>query len=117
MTPDVFTDLLHLSTPAFAIAFTDAPPPGVSHVASSGPASCDYWRQAAEGKTFYTRADEQQQLMGLIHTMVGLSYLRMEDVYAIPGAHLGTIVDSLRTIVKANDALEAFHRQRAAAAF
>jgi uncharacterized protein (DUF169 family) len=103
MNRDVLTDLLHLSSPAIAIAFTDTPPVGVSRVDRSGPASCDYWRQAADGATFYTVADdhkacpigahthhvvtspeEQQQLMGLIQNMVGLSYIKMEEVPSIP---------------------------------
>jgi len=103
MRQDSLTDLLHLSAPPIAIAFTDTPPAGVARVARSGPASCDYWRQAAGGETFYTVADdhkacpigahthhvvtsaeEQQQLMGLIQDMVGLSYIRMEEVPAIP---------------------------------
>lgn len=228
MTQDTLTDLLALSSPAVAIAFTDAPPAGVERVGRSGPASCDYWRKAADGQTFYTvaddhkacpigahthhvetTADEQQQLMGLIQNMVGLSYIKMEEVpaiprratplavavysplasapvspdvvlvrgnarqlmliteaaqlagiagvgpamgrptcavlpaainsrtvsasfgcvgnrvytgatendayVAVPGAHLGAIVDSLRTIINANAELEQFHRQRAAA--
>ncbi len=226
MTRDVLTDLLSLSSPPIAIAFTDTPPPGVARVARSGPASCDYWRKAADGETFYTvaddhkacpigahthhvvtSADEQQQLMGLIKDMVGLSYIKMEEVpliprratplavavyaplssapvspdvvlvrgnarqlmliteaaqlagvagvgpamgrptcavlpaainsqtvaasfgcvgnrvytgaseneayVAIPGSHLATIVESLRTIIHANRALEQFHRGRA----
>lgn len=103
MTQDVLTDLLHLSSPPIAIAFVDTPPAGVTRVASAGPASCDYWRRAAEGETFYTVADdhkacpigaythhvetspeEQQELMGLIQNMVGLSYIRMEEVESIP---------------------------------
>jgi len=229
MTQDVLTDLLALSSPAIAIAFTDTPPAGVERVAHSGPASCDYWRRAAVGETFYTipddhkacpigahthhvvtSAEEQQQLMGLIQNMVGLSYIKMEEVpaiprrssplavavysplasapvspdvvlvlgnarqlmliteaaqlagvagvgpamgrptcavlpaainsrtvsasfgcvgnrvytgateneayVAIPGAHLDAIVDSLRTIIHANSALEQFHRERASAA-
>ena len=35
-----------------------------------------------------------------------------EAYIAIPGAHLGALVDSLRTILNANDALEVFHRGR-----
>ena len=49
MTQDVLTDLLHLSSPVIAIAFTDTPPAGVTRVASAGPASCDYWKQAGGG--------------------------------------------------------------------
>jgi uncharacterized protein (DUF169 family) len=42
---------------------------------------------------------------------------RDDEAYvAIPGAHLSAMVESLRTIVSANDALEQFHRERAAAA-
>jgi uncharacterized protein (DUF169 family) len=37
-----------------------------------------------------------------------------ESYVAIPGVHLDLIVESLRTILKANDALEQFHRERAA---
>ena len=36
-----------------------------------------------------------------------------EAYVAIPGEHLGVMVDSLRTILNANDALEQFHRERA----
>src|SRR4051812_7829359 len=39
-----------------------------------------------------------------------------EAYVAIPGAHLGAIVESLRTVIQANHALEQFHRERAAAA-
>jgi uncharacterized protein (DUF169 family) len=227
MAQDVLTDLLALTSPVVSIAFTDTPPAGVKRVASSGPASCDYWRQAACGETFYTVADdhktcpigahthhvatsteEQAELMGLVQNMVGLSYIRMEEVpsiprrttplavavysplasapvkpdvvlvrgnarqlmliteaaqvagiagvgpamgrptcavlpaainsqtvsvsfgcvgnrvytgateneayVAIPGPHLGAIVDSLRIIIHANSVLEQFHRERAA---
>src|SRR4051812_30290789 len=103
MTQDVLTDLLALSSPVISIAFTDTPPAGVRRVTSSGPASCDYWRQAAGGNTFYTvpddhkgcpigahthhvatSAEEQAQLMGLVQNMVGLSYISMEEVPSIP---------------------------------
>ncbi len=92
-------ELLRLRTPPIAIAFVDSPPPGVARVDSSEPASCGYWRRAAAGEVFFTLADdhkgcpvgahthhvevtssEQGELMGLVETMVGLSYLKMEDV-------------------------------------
>lgn len=103
MTRDELTDLLNLSSPPVAIAFVENPPQGLERIARSGPASCDYWRQAADGRTFYTLADdhkscpigahthhvvtsaeEQQELMGLIQNMVGLSYIKLEEVPAIP---------------------------------
>src|SRR5229473_3701845 len=74
---------------------------GVPHVAAVEPAG--YWRRAAAGEVFYTVADdhkrcpvgahthnvtlspeEKQELMGLVQTMVGLSYLKMEGVPRIP---------------------------------
>lgn len=95
--------LLRLAVPPVAIAFVDAPPPGVPHVSSVEPASCGYWRRAGAGEVFFTVADdhkrcpigahthnvplspaEQQELMGLVQTMVNLSYLKMEEVPLIP---------------------------------
>jgi uncharacterized protein (DUF169 family) len=97
------TDLLHLTSAPVAIAFVDAAPPGVPHVSAAEPAGCGYWRRAAAGEVFFTLADdhkrcpvgahthnvplspaEQQELMGLVQTMVGLSYLKMEEVPLIP---------------------------------
>jgi uncharacterized protein (DUF169 family) len=99
---DIFQETLRLSLPAVGIAFRDTPPPGVAH-AETGPASCAYWKRAASGETFWTDAADhqncpigahthgvplseakQQELMGLVGTMVQLGYLRMEEVPAIP---------------------------------
>ena len=103
MSPTSLTELLHLTSPPVAITFVDAAPSGVPHVSPVEAASCGYWRRAAEGEVFYTVADdhkrcpvgahthnvtlspaEQQELMGLVQTMVGLSYLRLEEVPQIP---------------------------------
>jgi uncharacterized protein (DUF169 family) len=97
------TDLLQLTSSPVAITFTDSPPPGVAPVSSTEPAGCGYWRRAAAGEVFFTVADdhkrcpvgahthnvplsatEQQELMALVQTMVDLSYLKMEEVSAIP---------------------------------
>jgi hypothetical protein len=67
------------------------------------PAGCGYWRRAAAGTCSSPRPTttspcplgahthnvtlspaEQQELMGLVQTMVGLSYLRIADVARIP---------------------------------
>ena len=99
---DIFQQTLALSLPAIGIAFRDAPPDGVAH-AAAGPASCAYWKRAAEGEVFWTDdADhqncpigahthgvqmseaKQQELMGLVGTMVQLGYIRMEEVPSIP---------------------------------
>jgi uncharacterized protein (DUF169 family) len=95
--------LLGLSSSAVAITFSDTPPQGVARVAATEPAGCGYWRRAAAGEVFYTSADdhkrcpvgahthnvplseaEQQELMGLVGTMVGLEYIRLEEVPSIP---------------------------------
>ena len=57
---DELTELLQLLSPAIAIAFTDTPPPGIKRIDKSGPAGCDYWRQAADGDIFYTAADDHK---------------------------------------------------------
>jgi len=95
--------LLNLSAPPVAISFVDRAPDGVPHVSTGEPAGCGYWRRAAAGEVFYTTPDdhkrcpvgahthnvplspaEQQELMGLVQTMVGLQYLKMEEVPQIP---------------------------------
>jgi uncharacterized protein (DUF169 family) len=95
--------LLRLSSTPVAISFVDSAPDGVPHVSATEPAGCGYWRRAAAGETFFTVADdhkrcpvgahthnvpmseaEQGELMGLVQTMVDLSYLKMEEVPNIP---------------------------------
>jgi uncharacterized protein (DUF169 family) len=97
------TELLRLASSPVAISFVDRAPAGVPHVSAVEPASCGYWRRAASGEVFFTVADdhkrcpvgahthnvtltpaEQRELMGLVQTMVGLSYMKMEDVSRIP---------------------------------
>lgn len=97
------SDLLRLSSTPVAISFVDSAPDGVPHVSATEPAGCGYWRRAANGETFFTVADdhkrcpvgahthnvpmsaaEQGELMGLVQTMVDLSYLKMEEVPNIP---------------------------------
>ena len=103
MSASSLTHLLRLTAPPVAIAFVDAPPPGVPRVSTPEPAGCGYWRRAAAGEVVFTLADdhkkcpvgahthnvplspaEQQELMGLVQTMVNLSYLKMEEVPQIP---------------------------------
>jgi uncharacterized protein (DUF169 family) len=96
------TGLLGLTVPPVAIAFVDTVPAGVAPAAAE-PAGCGYWRRAAAGEVFYTVADdhkgcpvgahthnvslspsENDGLMALVQTMVGLKYLTMADVAQIP---------------------------------
>src|SRR5262245_1968222 len=96
-------ELLGLGAPPVAVAFLQTAPAGVPHVAAAGPSSCTYWKRAAEGQTFWTEASDHyncpvgaythgvdlppaqlQELQGVVGTMVGLGYLRAEEVPHIP---------------------------------
>ena len=103
MSHTLLAQLLNLSSRPVAITFVDKPPVGVARVSTSEPAGCGYWRRAAAGEMFYTVADdhtncpvgahthnvtlspaESKELTSLIETMIGLKYLRMEEVTQIP---------------------------------
>jgi uncharacterized protein (DUF169 family) len=96
-------ELLELRVQPVAVAFRSAPPPGVKKVAAQAPAGCGYWKLAAQGETFFTEASDHyncpvgahthgidlppekaKELEGLVGTMVGLRYIKMEEVAAIP---------------------------------
>ena len=96
-------ELLSLRSAPVAVTFAATPPPGVARVSKSGPAGCAYWKQAAEGAVFYTEAadhfncpvgshthgvplppERAKELEGVVGTMVGLQYIRMEEVGALP---------------------------------
>lgn len=93
---------LGTSLPAVGIAFVSESPAGVPH-APAGPASCSYWKRAADGEVFWTGAADhlgcpigahthgvpmtdakKAELMGLVGDMVQLGYIKMEEVPAIP---------------------------------
>lgn len=93
---------LRLEIPPLGIAFPDRPPEGVPH-AQALPASCSYWRRAAEGHVFWTDAADHQgcpigahthaapleecrkaELVGLVGNLVQLGYLKEQEVAALP---------------------------------
>ena len=97
------TELLGLHTPPVAVTFAAAAPAGIARVSRPGPAGCAYWKQAAEGAVFYTEAadhfncpvgaythgvglppERAKELEGVVGTMVGLQYIRTEEVAALP---------------------------------
>jgi uncharacterized protein (DUF169 family) len=97
------TELLGLTTAPVAVSFTASAPAGVPRVAKAGPAGCAYWKQAAEGAVFYTEAadhyncpvgsythgvtlppERAKELEDVVGSMVGLQYIRMEEVAALP---------------------------------
>lgn len=98
--PDALLALL--GSPPVGVAFVAAPPAGVPRIERPAAAGCTYWR-LAQKRTFYTEAadhfgcavgaythgaplpaKEQEELAGLVATMVGLSYLAQEEVAQLP---------------------------------
>jgi len=96
-------ELLGLKLPAVAIAFRDTAPAGIPRVSAPTPAGCGYWKLAAEGQVFYTKASDHYtcpvgahthgvdlppqvatELNGLVQTMVGMQYLTMAEIPMIP---------------------------------
>ncbi|HKO04200.1 MAG TPA: DUF169 domain-containing protein [Candidatus Acidoferrales bacterium] len=95
--------LLGLESRPVAVAFSDAPPAGLARVDAPAASGCTYWKLAAEGRAFYTEAEDhygcpvgahthnvslppekQKELEGLVGTMVQLQYIRMEEIPQIP---------------------------------
>jgi uncharacterized protein (DUF169 family) len=95
--------LLGGSAEPVSVTFCDTPPVGTPRVGQAAPAGCAYWKLAAQGQTFYTAAadhlncpigaythgaeltpEANAQLNGLIEQMVGIQYLKMEEVSGIP---------------------------------
>jgi uncharacterized protein (DUF169 family) len=98
--------LLGLTWPPVAVAFQPHAPAGIQRIGAAGPSGCTYWKLAAEGKTFYTEAADHyncpigsfthgidlppaqaQELEGLVGTMIGLEYIRQEEIPTIPQRH------------------------------
>lgn len=94
---------LNLIHSPVAVSFLAQPPAGFARVHRSDAASCGYWKMASEGQAFYTTGDDhqncpvgafthgvalppakQQELEGLIGTMVQLHYLKADEVPQIP---------------------------------
>jgi len=94
---------LDLKWPPISITFTKERPSDIERIGEAAASGCTYWRLAAEGKVFYTEAADHygcpigsythavelpsaqsKELEGMIETMVGLSYLKMEEVPTIP---------------------------------
>ena len=94
---------LKLSLSPIAIAFCDGVPAGVSTYDGSVPAGCVFWQEAAT-RTFVTStkdhelcsigvhthhlsqpsASQQGELQEALQAMIGLDYVRAEEVAAIP---------------------------------
>lgn len=96
-------ELLGLRWPPISITLRPTAPTEIPRVGVSALSGCTYWKLAAEGQVFYTEASDHygcpigaythgvslpaaqsKELEEMIGTMVGLSYLRMEEVPSIP---------------------------------
>ena len=95
-------DGLGLPRRPIAVAFRDAPPPGVKPFTGSEPSGCSFWRLAMEGRAFYTVPSDHYncpvgsythnlplpperagELPTVLEIMTGLGYLKMEEVPGI----------------------------------
>jgi len=104
---DALQQLLGSIAEPVAVTFQDTVPNGFERVAKAAPAGCSYWKLAADGAAFYTTSDDHLncpigaythgaelsgevhgQLNGMIERMVGIQYLRMEEVPDIPRRNL-----------------------------
>jgi uncharacterized protein (DUF169 family) len=96
-------DEIGMSSQPVAMAFLDAPPPGLEPLGVTQPASCSYWKEASRGRAFYTvaadhancpvgafthgvalSAEQSRELESLVGTMIELKYLKSEEVPQIP---------------------------------
>ena len=96
-------DFLGLRWPPLALAFRPTPPAGVRRITTPAPASCAYWKLIAELGPFYTDAADHtrcpigayvhgvnlepetaKELGALVETMIGIEYLKPEEVQALP---------------------------------
>jgi uncharacterized protein (DUF169 family) len=96
-------ELLGLQWLPIAVAFQPSAPADIQRVGTAGPSGCSYWKLAVEGETFYTQATDHyncpigsfthgidlppaqaQELQGLMGTMIGLEYIRQEEIPTIP---------------------------------
>jgi uncharacterized protein (DUF169 family) len=112
--------LLGLKLPPIAISFRETPPSGVPRVEATALAGCAYWRQAAEGRVFYTEASDHyncpvgahthgvdlpeavaKELHGLVQTMAGLQYIKPEEIPSIPRRRGGFQVAVYAPLAKA----------------
>jgi uncharacterized protein (DUF169 family) len=105
MHPSAMTALnrINLARPPVAVGFLTAAPPDMPRVDRAAAAGCAYWKHASDGHAFYTTADDHhncpvgafthgaalppsraQELAGLIATMIGLEYLKAEEVPQLP---------------------------------
>ena len=94
---------LALANAPVAIAFVSEAPEGLSRIDKALPASCSYWTEASNGRSFYTAADDHtscpvgafthgvaltdrqsSELHALLGMMTALHYVKKEEIPLIP---------------------------------
>lgn len=93
---------LKLALPPVAVKFVDGPPAGIQGLQQAGPSACSYWRKAEQGLFYASAADHYgcpigamvmgfdlpeavgQELMGLVGSMLGVSYISEDEIANIP---------------------------------
>jgi uncharacterized protein (DUF169 family) len=96
-------EVLRLQRRPVAVGFRETAPAGISRFTGTEPSGCSFWRIASGGRTFYTvpsdhyncaigsythnialQQDRAQELDQTLSFMVGLGYIKMEEVAGIP---------------------------------
>ena len=96
-------ELLGLPLSPVAISFQEHPPTGIPRIEAPLPAGCAYWREAANGRVFYTEASDhftcpigahthgvelpeevEKELYKTIEMVVGIQYMKLEEIRSIP---------------------------------
>ena len=94
---------LGLASAPVAVGFMAAPPFDLPRISRPNPASCSYWKEASEGRAFYTTAEDHQncpvgafthgvrlspsksaELEALVGTMIELKYIGASEVPQLP---------------------------------
>jgi uncharacterized protein (DUF169 family) len=95
--------LLALTAPPVGVIFGEKPLPDIAKLDKAEPASCAYWKLAAQGRLFYTTSDDHRgcpigahthgvelnkddatNLMSMAGMMTGMGYLSEREVSQIP---------------------------------
>jgi uncharacterized protein (DUF169 family) len=85
-----------------AVGFLPAAPPGLERIRTA-PAGCGYWKEASQGRAFYTTPQDHdncpigafthgvslspakmEELQGMLGTMIELKYIRSDEVSKVP---------------------------------
>src|SRR3954462_5388209 len=94
---------LGLTKAPVAVAFLATPPSGLPRANFASPAGCSYWKEASEGRAFYTTEEDHQncpvgaythgvslspskgkELQEMLGTRVELRYVTREEIPGIP---------------------------------